>query len=144
MSDQRLIGQLETQFPWLNQDDVQVSGADVVQSLIDWHFNLKQECIEPPEGEREYATDDDFIGVARGLHEVEGEVEIEDPGCISLSDDGGAYVMAFVFVPGDNFCRTCRKPFDEGGDGYDGECPSCADKTANKEEHAGTDTDSKS
>lgn len=27
-------------------------------------------------------------------------------------------------------CRTCGKSYSEAGDGWDGECPSCADKTA--------------
>jgi hypothetical protein len=31
-------------------------------------------------------------------------------------------------------CRTCGDVYPEGGDGYDGECPSCADKTYVKEE----------
>lgn len=26
-------------------------------------------------------------------------------------------------------CRTCGEPYDGCGDGFDGECPSCADKT---------------
>lgn len=26
-------------------------------------------------------------------------------------------------------CRTCDGGYSEGGDGYDGECPSCADKS---------------
>lgn len=26
-------------------------------------------------------------------------------------------------------CRTCGKPYKDGADGYDGECPPCADKT---------------
>ena len=29
----------------------------------------------------------------------------------------------------DAYCRTCFEPEDGCGDGYDGECPSCADKT---------------
>jgi hypothetical protein len=29
----------------------------------------------------------------------------------------------------DAYCRTCYEPYDGCGDGYDGECPSCADKT---------------
>lgn len=32
-------------------------------------------------------------------------------------------------------CRTCGDLFRSGEDGYDGECPSCADKTAEKEDH---------
>ena len=31
-------------------------------------------------------------------------------------------------------CRTCGDVYPEGGDGWDGECPSCADKTYAKEE----------
>jgi hypothetical protein len=30
--------------------------------------------------------------------------------------------------PDDN-CRTCGEHYCPGGDGFDGECPSCADKT---------------
>ena len=26
-------------------------------------------------------------------------------------------------------CRTCREPYDGYGDGWDGECPTCADRT---------------
>lgn len=31
--------------------------------------------------------------------------------------------------PGDEVCRTCGVSYDGCGDGYDGECPGCADKT---------------
>lgn len=31
-------------------------------------------------------------------------------------------------------CRTCNEPYNEYGDGYDGECPSCADATYIREE----------
>lgn len=27
-------------------------------------------------------------------------------------------------------CRTCGDRYEDGGDGWDGECPSCADRTA--------------
>ena len=33
----------------------------------------------------------------------------------------------------DKYCRTCATAYDGCGDGYDGECPSCADKTHAKE-----------
>ena len=32
----------------------------------------------------------------------------------------------------ENTCRTCGEEYDLYGDGYDGECPSCADKTDQK------------
>lgn len=32
-------------------------------------------------------------------------------------------------------CRTCGDLFRSGEDGYDGECPSCADRTATKEDN---------
>jgi hypothetical protein len=31
---------------------------------------------------------------------------------------------------GDPQCRTCGEAYRGGGDGWDGECPECADKTA--------------
>lgn len=36
----------------------------------------------------------------------------------------------------DLLCRTCSKPYDQFGDGYNGECPDCADRTAAAEEEA--------
>lgn len=30
------------------------------------------------------------------------------------------------------FCRSCEEAYAPGGDGYDGECPSCADKSSQK------------
>lgn len=32
-----------------------------------------------------------------------------------------------------DICRTCGDTYDPYGDGYDGECPSCADKSFEKE-----------
>jgi hypothetical protein len=31
-------------------------------------------------------------------------------------------------------CRTCGEAYPEFGDGWDGECPACADKTYLREE----------
>lgn len=36
-------------------------------------------------------------------------------------------------------CRTCGASYDTGGDGFDGECPSCADKTAERESKGNDD-----
>lgn len=32
----------------------------------------------------------------------------------------------------EDVCRTCGEPYEDGGDGFDGECPDCADKTDQK------------
>jgi hypothetical protein len=63
---------------------------------------------------------------AKRLYVHEGTLEIDSGAIVSRSDDGGAYVAAWVWV-GD-LCRTCLlvKP---DGEGYDGECETCADKT---------------
>lgn len=34
-------------------------------------------------------------------------------------------------------CRTCGEPHAQGGDGWDGECGDCADRTASQDEGAG-------
>lgn len=34
----------------------------------------------------------------------------------------------------DNICRTCGEWYADGGDGYDGECPTCADATFDQAE----------
>lgn len=36
-------------------------------------------------------------------------------------------------------CRTCGEIYQDGGDGYDGECPGCADKSAEIEDGGVTD-----
>jgi hypothetical protein len=40
----------------------------------------------------------------------------------------------------DNACRTCGAKYADGGDGFDGECPSCADRRAAAAEENGTST----
>lgn len=41
-----------------------------------------------------------IIERARDEHQSDGEVEIDDPTIVSWSSDGGAYVMAWVWVDG--------------------------------------------
>lgn len=59
---------------------------------------------------------------AKELHLSEGTLEIDSNAIVSQSDDGGAYVQAWVWVDDDEaeLCRTCRQPYDGCGDGYDG------------------------
>jgi hypothetical protein len=53
------------------------------------------------------------------------------------------WVAGRVDADPDEYCRTCSEPYDGHGDGYDGECPSCADKTEAKrlEEEGGCGDD---
>jgi hypothetical protein len=65
--------------------------------------------------------DEDFESFGNGVSPLYHEL---------LREDGT------VIEPGDpddeEPCRTCGKAYDHYGDGYDGECPDCADKTANE------------
>jgi hypothetical protein len=80
------------------------------------------------------AVADAYRKAAKELHVHEGTLEIDPGAMVSQSEDGGAYVQAWVWVDDDDaeLCRTCRAPYDGCGDGYDGECPDCADKTEEK------------
>lgn len=40
----------------------------------------------------------DWIDKARTLYQKDGKVEVDDGAIVSLSEDGGAYVMAWVWV----------------------------------------------
>ena len=43
-------------------------------------------------------TDEQYIEAARHRHEIEGECEIDENAVVSVSDNGGAYVQAWVWV----------------------------------------------
>ena len=61
----------------------------------------------------------------------EGEVEIDDDAIVSLGDDDGAYVEAWVWVNKEEagICRECGEPNANNGEGFDGLCGNCANKT---------------
>ncbi|MCO5145398.1 MAG: hypothetical protein M9895_04360 [Aquamicrobium sp.] len=84
----------------------------------------------------------------RNAVETNDELEVDDDAIVSLGADPGAWVHAWVWVTNEqigitdiddadrgdaNNCRTCGEKYDPYGDGYDGECPDCADKTYAKE-----------
>lgn len=52
---------------------------------------LEEACDLPPNAEG-------WVQAARDRHQDDGEVEVDDLAVISLSEDGGAYVMAWVWV----------------------------------------------
>lgn len=82
-----------------------------------------------------------FRSAARRDHEVEGELEFDDAPKVSIGADGnGAYVAAWRWISNDEAgvpdpdeaCRTCGETYADGGDGFDGECPICADKSVSE------------
>jgi len=72
----------------------------------------------------------DLLHLARRDHGVEGD------NLLALTRR--AFDMNFAEVIEDSedddflVCRSCGEHYAEGGDGYDGECPGCADKTDQK------------
>jgi hypothetical protein len=73
-----------------------------------------------------------YRAAARELHQDDGTCEIDDGATVSMGDDPGAYVQAWVWVPnaeaGLHDCDGCGIRFVEGDDSYCGTCPDCADK----------------
>ncbi len=69
----------------------------------------------------------------------DGNLEVDDDAIISLGDDNGAYVEAWVWVYFGDIdhakCRCCDEVKKSDGDWYDDVCPSCADKANEIEEH---------
>jgi hypothetical protein len=82
-----------------------------------------------------------FIEKARELY-VDDETEIDDDPAVSPGGDPGCWVAAWVWVSNDDVeaCEECgaipgTPDYGTVGDGFDGLCPSCADKAeAEKEE----------
>lgn len=97
---------------------------------------------DTPEGAAAHAAYDEMLQYGGELTEAECAFasaarnnisdpdQIDDDVVVSASEDG-AYVMAWIWVDNSDagICRTCGEAYEEGGDGYDGECPDCADKT---------------
>lgn len=59
------------------------------------------------------------------------DLEVDDDAEVSMGEDPGAYVMSWTWVDAADagLCRTCSASYSGAGDGYDGECADCADKT---------------
>lgn len=45
-----------------------------------------------------HLSEEEYRELARDQHEREGTLEIDDEATVSFSDDGGAYVQAWVWV----------------------------------------------
>lgn len=71
-----------------------------------------------------------YIAAAQVQHGDDGVCEIDDNALVSIGDDPGAYVMAWVWVDAADagICVRCGTTNADNGEGYDGLCGICADK----------------
>lgn len=89
--------------------DKGVDDAGLVQHLTDKQglsILIEEQWTPNPEHDEQ---DKAVIELARAEHQRDGEVEIDDSAIISYSDDGGAYVGAWVWV-------TLDEVHEDGGD----------------------------
>jgi hypothetical protein len=65
--------------------------------------------------------------------QVDGEIEIDDDALVSVGEDCGAYVQAWLWVRADEagVCIICGEPNADNGEGWDGVCGNCADRANN-------------
>lgn len=59
-----------------------------------------------------------YRDMAMALHHQDGHVEIDSNAEVSLSDDRGAYVQAWVWVGDDEFDSDTRKKVDAAREGH--------------------------
>ncbi len=83
------------------------------------------------------AIEQAFIDAAQDKYDREGEIEIDDEATVSISDDNGAYVQAWVFVRDTDTdlpcCEECACRLE------DGKCPECGEEADEEDEEAGGD-----
>jgi hypothetical protein len=94
-----VIAFLEERFPWLtlNQNqDLHVSGADVIEALERAYKSLFAHLTPPAPDESE--TEARYRTRAKEIYERDGEIEIDADAVVSMGDDPGAYVAAWVWV----------------------------------------------
>ena len=90
----------------------------------------KIKTVQKRHVDQDRSTAGQFRELAKKEYEREGTLEIDEGAAVSLGDDGGAYVAAWVWVYGE-VCRTCGIVFKNGG-GYNGECEGCAGKAESR------------
>lgn len=100
---------------------------DRLQAKIDEHLDQTKQAIFKAYRDAASATYDD-----------EGVKEVDENALVSIGDDDGAYIMIWVWIDAADagICRTCGDPNADNGEGFDGECGSCADKAFAAEEEA--------
>ena len=110
--------------------DGMVSFLDAVQDAAD----LEGYPVFPDESENQRAEAQEKLAEALrlqhafwdALSELEQILDIEIE---STSDLAQTTVDDLLLQDASKYCPTCGVPYQDGGDGFDGECPSCADKS---------------
>lgn len=76
------------------------------------------------------ASDQAYVAAAQTRYNDDGTCEVDVGALVSISEDGGAYVMAWVWVDAEDagICVQCGATNADNGEGYDGMCGNCADK----------------
>jgi hypothetical protein len=92
-------------------------------------------CIDQMAGELVYGEEGgDFQAAAFEKLDslTNGSIHYDQDTIIARDGAGGAYVMGWIHIsdlPDDeDACRECGEHYADGGDGYNGRCPDCADK----------------
>jgi hypothetical protein len=83
-------------------------------------------CAESDARSRAAST---LTEIAREAHHRDGELEIDDNPVVSVSDDKGAYIAAWVWIDNPD-CRDCGETVEDADNDY---CNTCLDKTGGED-----------
>lgn len=118
---------------WINfrPDDLRT----IAQRVADTHPHIAKTIDERIEENPQ--VDNLFIEQARDQYAARSDdnIEVDDGAVVSHGDDG-AFVMGWLYIRREDIpgiCESCgaipgEPDYGTVGDGYDGLCPSCADK----------------
>ncbi|QNG62646.1 hypothetical protein B1VFA_014 [Rhizobium phage B1VFA] len=123
---------------WINLTDDELKLINLgLSKCQDYLIAGAEELAARIEEQQQVAPNDVlYISAARD-HWASDDLEIDDDPRVSAGGDPGAWVHAWVWVRDDeagipdedeNTCRECGEEYADGGDGYNGRCPDCADK----------------
>ncbi|MBA8881642.1 hypothetical protein [Phyllobacterium myrsinacearum] len=110
-----------------------------LEELRDLRERLEQEAkdyrsiaAKIDESKANFDPNDPYLAAAREA--ANHELEIDEDAAVSPGADPGAWVQAWIWVSNEaagldveDTCRDCLEEYAEGGDGYNGRCPDCAD-----------------
>ncbi|QWY83077.1 hypothetical protein [Rhizobium phage RHph_X66] len=124
---------------WINLTDDELKLVNLGLSKCQDHLIAGAEELAAKIEEQQQVAPSDalYISAARE-HWASDDLEIDDDPRVSAGGDPGAWVHAWVWVRDDEAgvpdpddedkCRDCGEEYADGGDGYNGRCPDCADK----------------
>ena len=91
---------------------------------------ITAEDVRPVDTDEQQSPQANAFREAAKAECTEGELEVDDNAIVSFSDDGGAYVAAWIWVNDmeAGICSACGEANADNGEGWDGLCGNCADK----------------